>query len=78
MRGTKHRFTLSWEYLYLYPGYIINTTKKGIAISMQLTKMSGAISIQDCDAEDIETAVLTQSLPADTGVFELPPSPSPR
>lgn len=78
VRGTKHRFTLSWEYLYIYPGYIINTTKNSIAISMQLTKMSGAISILDCDAEDIETAVLTQATAADTGVFELPPVPIPQ
>lgn len=77
VRGTGHRFTLSWKYLYLYPGYIINTTRNGIAISMQLTKKSGGISILDCEAEDIETAVLTQVAPTDTGVFEKPPVPIP-
>lgn len=77
VRGTAHRFTLSWGFLHVMCGTIINTTKNGIAISMQLTKKSGGISILECEAEDIETAVLTQAGVVDGGVFEVPPVPIP-
>ncbi len=76
--AVSHPFTLPWTYLYLHPGYIINTTRGGISLSIQLVQIKGGISILECEGVAIENAVLTQSVSTSGGgVFEKPPVPIP-
>lgn len=76
--AVSHNFTLSWKYLYLHPGYIVNTTRNGISLSIQLTQIKGGISILECEGVAVENAVLTQNVTTSGGgVFEKPPVPIP-
>lgn len=67
LRGTTHRFTLSWKYLYLYPGYIINTTRNGIPIAVQVTSIKGGIGVLECEGWTADTATSTQSVTTSGG-----------
>lgn len=74
VEAVSHNFTLPWTYLYVHCGTIIDTTKNGIALSMQLTSMKGGISPLECEAVAVENAVLTQTASTSGGgVFEKPP-----
>jgi hypothetical protein len=78
VEGDGHSFTLSWTYLYLYPGYVINTTKNGFTLSMQLTEMKGGISLLECQAVTVETSLSDQNASTSGGDgFERPPVPIP-
>lgn len=80
IRGTRHRFTLSWKYLYLNPGEVITITRdEGFTHVIQLTQISGGISILQCEGVAVESALYTQSTVPDGGSgFELPPVPIPQ
>lgn len=78
VEGDTHGFTLSWKYLYLYPGYVITTTRNGVNISMQLTEMKGGISLLECQAVTVETSLSDQNASTSGGDgFERPPVPIP-
>jgi hypothetical protein len=78
VEGDTHDFTLSWKYLYLYPGYIISTTKNGVNISLQLTEIKGGISILECQGVSVETSLTDQNASTSGGDgFERPPVPIP-
>lgn len=64
VEGKTYNFTLSWSYIYLYPGYIINTTRNGQNVSIQLTSMKGSIGVLDCEGVEVETSISVQN--ADT------------
>lgn len=79
VEGTKHRFQLSWEYLYLQPGNIITITRgEGFTHSLRLTAITGGISLLDCEAIAVDTALFTQPVSTSGGdYFEQPPVPIP-
>jgi hypothetical protein len=67
--GDKIKFTLSWKYLYLYPGYKITIpTQSGLTYKLRLTNKTGGIGIQDCEGEFLEPASFVQN-----AIGELPP-----
>jgi hypothetical protein len=76
--GSVYKFTLSWKYLYLYPGYkIIITRAEGFIHTLRLTSISGGIGILECEGVALEPSVFTQ--PAN-GIFPpgyIPPQPIP-
>lgn len=59
--GTSYKFTLSWKYLYIYPGYKITINgSDGFTYILRLTSMSGGIGIIECEGEALEPAIFTQ------------------
>lgn len=74
-----HRFTLSWQYLYLYPGYqIITTRDEGFTYRMELTSIRGGIGVLECEAVDLEPATYAPPVTGAGGQgFEVPPLPVP-
>lgn len=76
--GTVHRFTLAWNYLYLYPGYrVIITRAEGFTHTIRLTSMTGGVGVLECEGVALEPEVYNQ--PAN-GVFPpgyIPPQPVP-
>jgi hypothetical protein len=61
LRGTTHQFSLPWKYLFLYAGYIINTTRNGIPLAIQLSTIKGGISTLDCEGWTADTAISDQN-----------------
>jgi Putative phage tail protein len=76
--GTTHKFTLSWTYLYLYPGYkVIITRAEGFTHTLRLTSITGGIGVLECEGVALEPEAFNQ--PAN-GVFPpgyIPPQPVP-
>lgn len=72
--GTAHKFTLSWKYLYLYPGYkVIITRAEGFTHTFRLTSISGGIGLLECEGVALEPETFIQ--PAN-GVFPTGHRPS--
>jgi hypothetical protein len=76
--GSAHKFTLSWQYLYLFPGYKITITRaEGFTHVMRLTSIDGGIGVLNCEGVALEPESFNQ--PAN-GVFPpgyIPPQPIP-
>lgn len=67
VRGSAHKFTLPWTYLYLYPGYkIIINRAEGFTHTLRLEKIVGGIGVLECEATALEPETFNQ--PAN-GVF---------
>lgn len=62
IEGKSVKFTLSWEYMYLFPGYKIITTSttSGFTYVLKLTAKNGGIGIQDCEAVALEVSAFNQ------------------
>lgn len=76
--GTAHKFTLSWKYLYLHPGYKITVTRaEGFTHVMRLSSITGGLGVLECEGIALEPETFNQ--PAN-GVFPpgyIPPQPIP-
>lgn len=65
--GSAHKFTLSWKYMYLHPGYRITITRaEGFSHVLRLEKITGGIGLLECEGIALEPSVFIQ--PAN-GVF---------
>jgi hypothetical protein len=58
---TRHRFTLSWTYLYLRPGNVVTVIKGAFTFKIRLTQISRGVSAIECEGVDAEPAVFDQA-----------------
>lgn len=59
--GSVHKFTLSYQYMYLYPGYKVTITRaEGFNHVLKLTSISGGLGVLECEGVAIEPAAFTQ------------------
>ncbi|MGB9180272.1 MAG: phage tail protein, partial [Pyrinomonadaceae bacterium] len=79
VKGTTHRFQLSWTYLYLHAGYkIIVTRDEGFTHSILLSSITPALGVLECEGYALEPSVFTQpAVGVDGGGFEVLPVPIP-
>jgi hypothetical protein len=76
--GDRIKFTLSWEYLYLFPGYkIIIPSASGITYTIRLTSITGGMGIQECEGVFIEPSSFSQSAVGGEPPVYNPPHPIP-